>query len=91
MSLCEAVAIADKSLPLCNWVPLPLALSIDNTLVSLSPPLPPGTEGKHIPDKRVLLIVHPGLKFQAGVLAKRRHNQTEHQGDADKHSWQDNL
>ena len=87
----RAVATADQFVTLYNRVPLPLALSIVNTLVSLSPPLPLDAEGKFIPDKCVLFIVHPGLKFQAGVLSKGRHNQAEHQGDADKHSWQDNL
>lgn len=60
-------------------------------MVRSSFPLSLGAEGKHIPDECVLFIVHPGLKFQAGVLAKGWHDQAEHQGNADKHSWQDNL
>lgn len=44
-----------------------------------------------VPDKGVLLVIHPGLQLQAGVFAKGRDNQAEHEGNAHEDSWQHNL
>ena len=44
-----------------------------------------------LPDEGDLLLVHPGLQLQAGVLPKGRHDQAEHQGDAHKHSREHDL
>lgn len=61
------------------------------TLMSWFKPLCPEAQRADIPDKCILLVIHPGLKFQVGVLAKGWHDQAEDQGDANKDSRQDNL
>lgn len=44
-----------------------------------------------VPDKGDLVLVHPGLQLQTGVLSKRGDNKTEDQCNADKHSRKNNL
>lgn len=74
--------------PLSTLFKLP---SISRTLSSTDLQCRRTRENKHIPDKRVLFIIHPGLKFQAGVLSKGWHDQAEHQGNANKDSRQNDL
>lgn len=44
-----------------------------------------------VPDEGDLVLVHPGLQLQAGILSKRRDNETEDERDADEHSRKDDL
>lgn len=44
-----------------------------------------------LPDEGDLVLVHPGLQLQTGILSKRRNDETEDQCDADKHSRKNNL
>lgn len=39
-----------------------------------------------VPDEGDLILVHPGLQLQTGIFSKWRDDETEDQGDADKHS-----
>lgn len=43
------------------------------------------------PDEGKLFSIHAGIQRQTGVLSKRRNNQTEHQGNANKDGWKNNL
>lgn len=44
-----------------------------------------------VPDEGDLVLVHPGLQFQTGILSKRWDDETEDQGDADEDSRKDDL
>lgn len=44
-----------------------------------------------LPEEGELISIHPGLQLQRGVLPKRGDNESEEQGDAHKHSWENDL
>lgn len=44
-----------------------------------------------VPDEGELFFIHARLQLQAGVLSKRRDNETEDEGDAHKHSRKHDL
>lgn len=47
--------------------------------------------GRGLPDEGHLVLVHPGLQLQAGVLPERRDDEAEDQSDAHKDRRQHNL
>lgn len=43
------------------------------------------------PDEGELFSIHGGIQNQTRVLPEGRNYQAEHQSNADKHSWQNDL
>lgn len=46
---------------------------------------------RRVPDECDLVLVHPWLQLQTGILPKRGHDEAEDQSDADEHGREDDL
>lgn len=47
--------------------------------------------GRSLPDEGHLVLIHPGVQLQAGVLSKGRDDEAEDESDADEDGGEDNL